>query len=637
MRIELQPETGSRIRSMELRQRAMEMDVMTSPRKTDMMQPESNLRRTAALLVCALGPVVALAGCGALGNVSGSGTGVTGFKISGNVHGGQQPVSGATIQLYTVGTTGLQSASTAMVTSTTVTTDVYGGFVITGDYSCSTVPATQVYITATGGNPGAGTNTALSLAAALGPCSALTPSTFIQMNEITTIAAAYALAPFAADITHIGATGSNPTGLVNAFSNAGVISNFATGTVGGNLGAGVSLPTAEINSLADIIASCVNTNGATSPTCTTLFAATGASDTFGAALAIAKNPGSSAITALYTLATPSAPFQPTLTATPNDFTVAVTSTANGSLATPYGIAIDASGNAWVTNEGGNSVSELAVNGSSLGNTSAANLYGAQAVAIDRTGNVWAAATTANAIDKLTISAGAVTNTTAYTAGGLSGPVALAIDSGGNVFAANLASNSVTGLNSGGGALSGSPFQGFTFPTGIAVSPGGNVYVASGSGSVVKLSGAGAQLATLNDGTLQGSAGIAVDPSGRILAAGFTTGGAVGGALSQFAASGTAAANSPVTLGLTFPGGVASDGTSIWVANGGLNGGLAQFTYGSSTPISPANGYGPLNGAVGVAIDASGSVWTTNSGANTVSKFIGLAAPVATPLAVNVGP
>jgi hypothetical protein len=162
-------------------------------------------------------------------------------------------------------------------------------------------------------------------------------------------------------------------------------------------------------------------------------------------------------------------------------------------------------------------------------------------------------------------------------------------------------------------------------------------VSTGSGSVVELSDAGAQLATLNDGTLQGSAGLAVDPSGHILAAGFTTGAAVSGALSQFAVNGTAAANSPVTLGLTFPGGVASDGTSIWVANGSSNGGLAQFSYGSSLPLSPPAGYGPLNGAVGVAIDASGSVWTTNSGANTVSKFIGLAAPVATPLAVNVGP
>ena len=47
--------------------------------------------------------------------------------------------------------------------------------------------------------------------------------------------------------------------------------------------------------------------------------------------------------------------------------------------------------------------------------------------------------------------------------------------------------------------------------------------------------------------------------------------------------------------------------------------------------------GSLNAPVGVAVDASGCVWTTNSGANTVAKFIGLSTPIATPIAVNVGP
>jgi hypothetical protein len=43
------------------------------------------------------------------------------------------------------------------------------------------------------------------------------------------------------------------------------------------------------------------------------------------------------------------------------------------------------------------------------------------------------------------------------------------------------------------------------------------------------------------------------------------------------------------------------------------------------------GYGSLGTPVGVATDASGSVWTTNSGTNTVTKFIGLGAPTVTPL------
>jgi len=546
---------------------------------------------------------------------------------------------GATIQLYTVGTSGLKSASTSMISST-VTTANDGSFSITGAYNCATLPATQVYITATGGNPGAGTNTAATFVAALGACTNLTASTYIWMNEVTTVAAAYALAPFAADILHIGASGSSPSGLVNAFTNAGVLANTTSGTPGGaSLGAGVTVPVNEINTLANILAACVNTNGSSSSNCTALFSATGASDTFGAALGIAKNPGASAVTALYTMPPPASPFAPTLTVQPGDFTMAITSTGNGTLATPYGIAIDAAGDAWVANESGTKVSQVGVNGSSITTATATNLSGPQGIAVDRSGNVWVANTGGNSVIKFAVSSGIVLGTANFTVGGITGPVAIALDSASNAWVANLNGNSVTGLTSSGVAISGSPFSGggnITVPTAIAVGPSGAIYVTSGSGSVIDLSNAGAYVATLNDGTLQGPAGVAVDSSSRVLATGFTTGSSTGGALSLFT-GGTAVAASPYTSGITSPAGVASDGTSIWVANNTSSGGLAQFSYSSATPISPTAGYGSLNGPVGVAVDASGSVWTTNSGANTVSKFIGLAAPVTTPVAANVGP
>src|SRR5438445_4103263 len=69
-----------------------------------------------------------------------------------SVHGGQQPVSGATLQLYAVGTTGDGSAATALLTQA-VTSDANGNFDITGAYTCPSA-STLVYITATGGNPG---------------------------------------------------------------------------------------------------------------------------------------------------------------------------------------------------------------------------------------------------------------------------------------------------------------------------------------------------------------------------------------------------------------------------------------------------------------------------------------------------
>ncbi len=621
---------------------------MKSPRTTTLHTTHLNPQRLrpAAVSLAALASATLLAGCAS--TLTSSPSEMTGgtalVRISGSVHGGQQPVVGATIQLYTVGTSGLKSASTALLTSTVVT-DATGSFSLTGKYSCSS--ATQVYLTATGGNPGSGTNAALSMAAALGACSSLTPSTFTSLNEVTTVAAAWSLAPFATDLTHIGAAGANATGLANAFTNANVLANTTTGLAGGTLQQGVAVPTAEINTLADILAACVNTTGATSSPCASLFSATGASDTFGAALAMARTPGLPAITNLFSLLPAAAPFQPTLTAAPSDFALAITMAGSGgNLSTPFGIAIDASGNAWVTNESNNLISQFAVDGRPIGNQAAAGLIGAQGIAIDRAGDVWVANTGGNSVVKFGVNGiGTIVGSTVFTGGGLLGPVSIALDSNANAWVANLNSDSVTALNSTGTPLSGSPFYGInsqsaptiSVPSGIAVGPTGFIYVTSGLGSVVKLSNAGAWQATLTDSALQGPFAVEVDSSSRVAATGYVTGTAVSGAVSQFTSAGTPIAVSPSTNGLANPAGIASDGTTLFIANNLASGGLAQITAGSNVQLSSGAGYGSLANPVGVAVDNSGSVWTTNSGNNTVSKFVGLAVPVVTPLAANVGP
>jgi hypothetical protein len=117
--------------------------------------------------------------------------------LRGRVHGGQQPVSGSAIQLYAAGAGGYGSAGTALLT-TSVSTDAHGDFTINRAYSCPT-SSTDVYIVATGGNPSLslGTdNISLALMSALGPCGNLSASTFIFINEVTTVASVYALAPF---------------------------------------------------------------------------------------------------------------------------------------------------------------------------------------------------------------------------------------------------------------------------------------------------------------------------------------------------------------------------------------------------------------------------------------------------------
>ena len=125
-------------------------------------------------------------------------------RSPGVVHGGQQPVSGATIQLYSVNTTTDLGASTPLLTSS-VTTASDGSFTITNLYTCPTSNP-LVYLLSTGGNPGlSGTvnNADISLMTAIGTCSTLMTTPFIAINELTTVAAAaYFIGPFHGDAGH---------------------------------------------------------------------------------------------------------------------------------------------------------------------------------------------------------------------------------------------------------------------------------------------------------------------------------------------------------------------------------------------------------------------------------------------------
>jgi hypothetical protein len=129
----------------------------------------------------------------------------------------------------------------------------------------------------------------------------------------------------------VGTSSTNLTGLINVTGPAFNLANTQTGQANGvNAIPGMVLPTAEMNTLADILAACVNSGvaGVASNTCTTLFTAatppggTAPTDTFQAAIDIALNPGNNA-SALYALVTPAAPFQPTLTSAPGDFALPI--------------------------------------------------------------------------------------------------------------------------------------------------------------------------------------------------------------------------------------------------------------------------------------------------------------------------
>ncbi|HEY0163449.1 MAG TPA: choice-of-anchor D domain-containing protein [Edaphobacter sp.] len=252
----------------------------------------------------------------------------------GLVQGGVVPVSGASVQMYAVGTTGDGSAATPLF-ATPLTTDSDGKFDSAGAYTCPTAD-TLVYMVATGGDPGNATgsvNPQISMMAALGRCGDLTPTTNVTINEVTTVAAVWMLAPYMQSATAIGADSSHPEMLAAAFQMALLLANPATGaTPGANAPNDATLPIAEINTLADILSACVDSTGGAAgdgSACGTLFSAVTQtngippSNTLSAALLIANNP-MQGIATLYGLLPANPPFQPVLTSAPASFTLPTT-------------------------------------------------------------------------------------------------------------------------------------------------------------------------------------------------------------------------------------------------------------------------------------------------------------------------
>jgi len=238
------------------------------------------------------------------------------------------------VQLYAVGTSGDGSTATPLIAST-ITTDSSGYFTITGQYTCPT-GSTLVYLLATGGNPGlsAGTNnTGIVLVAALGQCQTLSSSTFIVVNEVTTVTTVAALSNFIVSPTAIGSGVGDAGSLAAAFTLANEYANYTTGsTPGSNVPSGYSVPTTQINTLANILAACINSSGGVAgdgSNCGSLYSSTTVSGTaptnvLNAMLNIANNPSAN-LTAILSLVTAGgSPFQPALSVPPPNWSVALT-------------------------------------------------------------------------------------------------------------------------------------------------------------------------------------------------------------------------------------------------------------------------------------------------------------------------
>ncbi len=620
----------------------------------------------------------ALAGCSAMTSVEPTNLA---SNVKGIVHGGQQPISGATVQLIAPGTSGYGVSGGAGSILASTTTDGNGNFTLPS-YTCPSGNV-LVYILATGGNPGAGTNAAVAEAAVLGPCSGLSSIPFISISEVTTVAAAYTLAPFATVASGAASIGTSSTNLIGLKNAAAAALNLASLTTGqapaANSVSGMTLPTAEMNTLADILASCVNSgvSGVASTTCASLFAdatppgGTAPTDTFQAAIDIALNPGNNE-SALYLLATPSAPFQPTLSSDPGDWALGIQ--YNGGIMPTsqgtQGIDIDAQGNAWVVLLGGgrgptavpSGLLEISPSGVVSPSTSAYLNTSVDpiGVAINSAGLVIVSDYSGNRILSY-VPSGSSSPGFTFSPSPTNGPAGIAIDNHDSSFwVANYAGNTLSHFSVSGTQLTASsPLAAGAAPFGLAVDASSDVYAAdsdtyapgsTGSNSgITGYSPTGSGTYTggnVSTGTATYPVDIAIDNGGNIWTAQALGVGKYTSSGTQLSPQGGYTANQNNTSDS-----LAIDGLNrTIVANnspGDLHAGSVTVFTNSGTLISTANqSYGyfanntiPVDPYLpkGLAIDPSGNVWITGNTPSGVTELIGLVAPVATPLSAQNAP
>ncbi len=669
----------------------------------DMLRSSSRLVSLSSLVLLS----GLLNGCGAGGSATDST--VVHVAIQGTVHGGQPPVSGSTLQLWAAGTGGNGTAASALIPSGyylpggvscamgtancslgSVVSDRNGNFNITGDYTC---PASdpEVYITASGGNPGltAGTNNAaLVMMAALTDCNSLSSVSNIWIDEVTTVAAAWALAPFMTSAGNVASSSTNyAVGLTNAFKNAHLLADTTTG-MAATLPSNLSIQTGKLYALADALGGCVNSDGTTG--CSALFSAatpsggTAPNNTLTAALNIVKNP-SNKVGPVF-MAIPTSPaYATTLTQAPNDWTMSLSVTGGG-LYGPTQLATDTQGNVWVADYFG-AVSAFSPQGAAIspaatgsvtsggfGNGSLDGIYG---LAVDTNDNIFVTnelkTSTSGSVGSVSILNGVtsgntlgslVTNTansTPYFSDtSIQYPESLATDTNGNILIGldNGASASyVTIYNSSGGLVRaglGIPLGSGVF--GVSADQSHGAWMANNAGNTVTHADPNGQVISASNCCSEPT-GVATDSLGNAWVSNFGS-----NSISEIApgcdtntinrsSTCTGTGGNVITLnqvstgGLYSPQGIVVDaGQNVWVSNfhstgTGVGAAIVEIagnanTLAAGTGISPATGYGTDAGMVepfALALDPSGNIWVSDEGANQVVMFFGLATPTATPV------
>jgi hypothetical protein len=614
-------------------------------------------------LLCLLAVSVLAIGCASNSSIpdtvlsstpAGDGSG----DLHGNVYGGRQPITGASVYLYgaptcdssngaggygsCAGVSLLGNVTSTLspdgtcdgsviaplyydgtncyyktTTGTGPSSDPGGEFNLTGLYSCKVNAAptpTEVWLYSIGGNPGVtggvqGINPYAALTAALGTCpssgnfstSGNGALSYIYMNEVSTMAFAYGVAGFASDARTVSAPPNTyAPNLVNAFYNAAKLYDIEGGADPGDHGARHKTPNGAGTTPYLLINSLANYLA----TCVNS-QTTGNPD----------NQNSTACDALFqgTYQTPDYP------STADTASAAIQIARNPKFGSTQSLTTRSPENIWTPNYTTAQVAAPFDYSAAINYASINNAYG---VAIDSAGNAYVTENAASgAIVKIApgLTSAITSSTTLY------GPSGITLDSNGNVWAPGRSASGGTGplyeLSSG-LTVMGTYLLGLSnTPLQIAADASSNVYIAdTGNNQVVLVNSSGASTPLIsNPGCTTSVTGIAFN--------GFS--GSHGSSLwVTNSNSGADICNINKSTGVSqitsnFPNNVAAVAVdsqgNAWSSAGNS---LYELTNTSSPSLPPITGGGGLSSGSYLAIDGLDSIWVLNNATNDATSGSG---------------
>jgi streptogramin lyase len=270
-----------------------------------------------------------------------------------------------------------------------------------------------------------------------------------------------------------------------------------------------------------------------------------------------------------------------------------TITLGSGLNDPSGVAVDRSGNVYISDYGNNRVlKETLADGSYTQSVVAGSgLYDPFGVAVNGSGNVYIADYINNRVLKETLADGSYTQSV-VAGSGLAGPECVAVDGSGNVYITDNRNNRVLKETLADGSYTQSVVvSGLNDPTGVAVDGSGNVFIAdSGNYAVHKYVPNGSADYTRGSDVANGANGlnvpfgVAVDGGGNVYIADTFNSRVLKETLADDSYT-----QSVVVSGLNNPFGVAVDGSgNVYIADSGNN---RVLMMGPSVPVP---GFGTVN-------------------------------------------